>query len=160
MPDRTTALCTSHVVDATIDILNAEDAPPRISNCAQSQQSRYGCLWNALSVLLIWREAAFAPPMAGSAMTTPATAPVAWMLRRLSASLGPIGKPQALQRPERQVRKTCPAGTTHSTHGTAEEPGAVGVQEARTNVGGAPKNPDRTQADSYDHQRLISTCRC
>ena len=156
MPDRTTALCTSHVVDATIDILNAADAPPRISNCAQSQQNRYGCLWNALSVPRIWQEAAFAPPMAGPAMATPATAPAAWMLRRLGASLAPVGKPQAWPGPERQVRKTCPAGTTHSTHGTAEEPGAVGVQEARTNVGGAPKNPDRTQAEPRPTAMIIS----
>jgi N-acetylglucosaminyldiphosphoundecaprenol N-acetyl-beta-D-mannosaminyltransferase len=87
------------VLGAPIDVLSWTEAVERISNWAQTGESRYVCICNAHSVVTASKCPEFHRAIASADMATPDGAPVAWMLRRLGArGQGRISGPDLMLR--------------------------------------------------------------
>lgn len=71
------------VVGAPIDVLSWAAAESRISQWAESRESRYVCICNVHSVVTAREDAELALAIQGADMATPDGAPVAWLLRRM-----------------------------------------------------------------------------
>lgn len=74
---------TSQVLSAHIDAIGWDEALVCIRNWAVRRESRYVCICNVHSVVIVSQDAEFRRVVNEADMATPDGAPVAWMLRRL-----------------------------------------------------------------------------
>lgn len=77
---------TLSVFGTPIDSLDWSTAIERISDWANSHESRVVCICNAHSVVTARQDLSFAQVIANADMATPDGAPVAWLLRKLGAA--------------------------------------------------------------------------
>lgn len=73
---------TTQVLDAHIDVIRWDETLIRIRNWATQRESRYVCICNVHSVVVVSQDADFRRAVNDADMATPDGAPVAWMLRR------------------------------------------------------------------------------
>lgn len=73
---------TTQVLNAHIDVIGWDETLIRIRNWAAQRESRYVCICNVHSVVVVSQDADFKQAVNEADMATPDGAPVAWMLRR------------------------------------------------------------------------------